>query len=131
MSKLSLDDLRKLREQKRKEINKRETSGKPIEIIVGMGTCGIAAGAKLTLEAFLDEIEKRDITNVLIKQTGCMGFCTNEPTVKIRMPDMTDAIYGNVDDKIARKIVDRHIVNHRLVNDHLFDKPSVDILEES
>jgi len=129
MAKLTLADLRKLREDRKKELAKRDPSHKDIQIIVGMGTCGIAAGAKDTMEAFLDEIEKREVENVLVKQTGCMGYCSNEPTVKVIKPGMPEIIYGNVDEKVARKIIDRHILNDRLVNEHVFDQPSTDIIE--
>ena len=129
MAKMNLDDLRKLREAKKGEMQKRETEGKDVEIIIGMGTCGIAAGAKDALDAFIDELDKKGISNVLVKQTGCMGFCANEPTVEIRVPQMTATIYGNVDAAVARRIVNDHIVNRKLVSDHVFDKPSVDIIK--
>ena len=129
MAKLNLDDLRKLRDAKKGEMQKRETEGKDVEIIIGMGTCGIAAGAKDALDAFIDELDKKGITNALVKQTGCMGFCANEPTVEIRVPQMTATIYGNVDAAVARRIVNDHIVNKKLVGDHVFDKPSVDIIK--
>lgn len=129
MAKLNLDDLRKLRDAKKGEMQKRETEGKDVEIIIGMGTCGIAAGAKDALDAFIDELDKKGISNVLVKQTGCMGFCANEPTVEIRVPQMTATIYGNVDAAVARRIVNDHIVNRKLVSDHVFDKPSVDIIK--
>ena len=129
MAKLNLDDLRKLRDAKNGEMQKRETEGKDVEIIIGMGTCGIAAGAKDALDAFIDELDKKGISNVLVKQTGCMGFCANEPTVEIRVPQMTATIYGNVDAAVARRIVNDHIVNRKLVSDHVFDKPSVDIIK--
>ena len=58
-----------------------------------------------------------------------MGFCANEPTVEIRVPQMTATIYGNVDAAVARRIVNDHIVNRKLVSDHVFDKPSVDIIK--
>ena len=129
MAKLNLDDLRKLRDAKKGEMQKRELEGKDIEIIIGMGTCGIAVGAKDALDAFIDELDKKGISNVLVKQTGCMGFCANEPTVEIRVPQMTATIYGNVDAAVARRIVNDHIVNRKLVSDHVFDKPSVDIIK--
>lgn len=129
MAKLNLDDLRKLRDAKKGEMQKRETEGKDVEIIIGMGTCGIAAGAKDALDAFIDELDKKGISNVIVKQTGCMGFCANEPTVEVRVPQMTATIYGNVDAAVARRIVNDHIVNKKLVGDHVFDKPSVDIIK--
>ncbi len=129
MAKLTLDDLRKLREDKKNEVQKRDVDGKEILIVIGMGTCGIAAGAKESLDAFLDEIDKRKLTNVRITQTGCMGFCSTEPTVEVRVPGMPSTVYGNVKADIARKIVEQHIVNKELVSDYVFDKPSVDIIK--
>jgi NADP-reducing hydrogenase subunit HndB len=129
MAKLTLDDLKKLREAKKGEIQKRSTEGKVSEIIIGMGTCGIAAGAKVSLDAFIDELDKKGVTDVLVKQTGCMGFCANEPTVEVRVPGMPATIYGNVVEGIARKIVNDHIIGKKLVSDHVFDKPSVDIIK--
>jgi len=129
MAKLTLDDLKKLREAKKAEFQKRSTEGKESEIIIGMGTCGIAAGAKASLDAFLDELDKKDVGSVKVKQTGCMGFCANEPTVEVRVPGMPDTIYGNVNEDVARQIVNAHILAKRLVSEYVFDKPSVDIIK--
>ena len=130
MAKMTLEDLRKLRDSKKGELVKRDTEGKDIHIIIGMGTCGIAAGAKDSLEAFLDEIEKHKIDNVTVKQTGCMGLCSVEPTVEVKVPGMPDTIYGNVDGKTARDIVNEHILKGKLVDNHIFDRPAKDIVKE-
>jgi NADP-reducing hydrogenase subunit HndB len=129
MGKLTLEDLRKLRDEKKKEISQRETAGKDIEVIVGMATCGIAAGAKDTLSAFVRELEAQKIGNALIRQTGCMGLCYVEPTVEVRVPGMPTVIYGKVDADTAMKIVRRHIIGKVLINDHIFDKPAADIIK--
>lgn len=129
MKKLTLDDLRKLREEKKQEFAKRDSDNKDIEIIVGMGTCGIAAGAKATLSAFLDELNRKNLTNVVVKQTGCMGKCDVEPTVEVNMPDMPNVIYGRVDADVAKKIVSKHIIHKSLINEHIQDKPSIDIID--
>ncbi len=130
MGKMTLEDLRKLRESKKKELDRRDVEGKDIEIIIGMGTCGIAAGAKESLDSFLDAINKAELKNVSVKQTGCMGLCYVEPTVEVKVPGMPDTIYGKVDGEIANKIVEEHIINKALVNNHIFDKPSADIIKE-
>jgi NADP-reducing hydrogenase subunit HndB len=129
MGKMTLEDLRKLREEQKKEISRRETAGKDIEVIVGMATCGIAAGAKDTLSAFASELEAQKIGNAMIRQTGCMGLCYVEPTVEVRVPGMPTVIYGKVDAETARKIVRRHIIGKLLINDHIFDKPAADIIK--
>ncbi|MFP4362709.1 MAG: (2Fe-2S) ferredoxin domain-containing protein [Spirochaetia bacterium] len=130
MAKMTLADLKKLREEKKKEMNKRETEGKDIQIIVGGGTCGIAAGSKETLNSILEELDTENIENATVKQSGCMGLCYVEPTVEVKVPGMPDTIYGNVDKNVAREIVHKHIMNKELVNNHIFDKPAQDIVKE-
>jgi len=129
MAKLTLADLKKMRDDKNKEMNRRD-SDKEIQVIVGMGTCGIAAGAKETFAAFIDELDKSNIGDVTVKQTGCMGYCSVEPTVKIIAPNMPDTIYNKVSADVARKIVKEHIINRKLVDEHVFDNPSRDILAQ-
>ena len=130
MAKMTLEDLRKLRDEQKAKINRRDTSDKEIHVIVGMGTCGIAAGAKEALNVFLGEAYTRKLENVVIKQTGCMGLCYAEPTVEVKMPGMPDTIYGNVDADVAKKIVEKHIMGGALVNNHIFDRPARDIVED-
>lgn len=130
MAKMSLEDLRKLRDQKKSEMARRTSEGKQVDIIIGMGTCGIAAGAKDALNTLVGEIEKRKLDGIVIKQTGCMGLCHSEPTVEVKMADMPDTIYGNVDSKVALQILEDHIIHKRLVNGYIFDKPAADIIKE-
>ncbi len=127
---MTLEELRKLREEQKKSLSRRSTDNKDIQIIVGMGTCGIAAGAKETLDAFMEELDEQDLSSVKVTQTGCMGLCYVEPTVEVIMPDMPDVIYGKVDPEIARKIIRKHVLNKTMVNDHVFDRPAADIVEE-
>jgi len=127
MAKMTLEALR----EKRKEtINHPEGGGKTIQIIVGMGTCGIAAGAKEALNTFLGEAYTRKLNNVVVKQTGCMGLCYAEPMVEVKMQGMPNILYGKVDTAIARKIVEQHLLDGKLVNEHIFDYPARDINEE-
>ena len=130
MAKLTLADLKKLREAKAAEFNARNTDNKDVQVIVGMGTCGIAAGAKTAFDVFVEELEKAGLQNVAIRQTGCMGLCHSEPTVEVVVPGMPTVVYGKVDAETARKIVNQHIVRKLLVNDHIFDKPAADIIRK-
>ncbi|MDR0303259.1 MAG: hypothetical protein LBH98_00580 [Chitinispirillales bacterium] len=129
MAKLTLADLKKIRDEKNKEMTRRDTD-KDVQIIVGMGTCGIAAGAKETFSAFVDELDKSNISDVMVKQTGCMGFCSVEPTVRVTAPQMPDTIYNNVSAEIARRIVKEHIIGKKLVSEYVFDNPSRDIIAQ-
>lgn len=129
MAKMTLEELRNLREAKKKEMAQRDSQETSAKIIIGMGTCGIAAGAKEAFDAFLDELNSRDIRDTKITQTGCMGLCFSEPTVEVDVPGMPRVIYGNVDAKVARRIVREHLIEKALVSDHIFDKPAVDIIK--
>ena len=128
MAKLTLADLKKLREDKVAAINPRNMENKDTQIIVGMGTCGIAAGAKETFDVFVEELNRAGLQNVAIRQTGCMGLCHSEPTVEVVVPGMPTVVYGKVDSETARKIVTQHVCRKLMVNDHIFDKPAADIV---
>ncbi|MFP4329825.1 MAG: (2Fe-2S) ferredoxin domain-containing protein [Spirochaetaceae bacterium] len=130
MAKMTLAELRKLREEKRGELDMRDTANKTVQIIVGMGTSGIANGAKVTLNAFVEILNEEGLTNVAVKQTGGLGLDHAEPTVEVRMPGMPTVIYGRVDAKVAERIVEEHIQGGRLVDEHVYDRPAPDILEE-
>ena len=129
MAKMTLEELRKLRSSQKSEMDRRDVDGKETHIIVGMGTCGIAAGAKEALNGFLDTIKANNLSDVVVKQTGCMGLCYAEPTVEVKVPGMPDTIYGNVDAAVAKEIVESHIMHKALVENHIFDKPAGDIIK--
>jgi NADP-reducing hydrogenase subunit HndB len=131
MGKMTLEELRKLRETQKAEINRRETAGKDITIIVGMGTCGIAAGAKVTFDALVKAVDENNLAGkVILKQTGCMGLCYVEPTVEVVAPNMPQTIYGKVDAATAVEIVKKHLVEHTLVEGHIYDRPAIDIVKK-
>jgi len=130
MAKMTLDQLRALRAQKQEELETRNVEGKDIQVIVGMGTCGIAAGAKQTFDAIVAALEKYKLANkVVVRQTGCMGLCYVEPTVEVIMPDMPPVIYGKMTSDVAEELVVKHLVEHSLLDNHIFDKPAIDIVK--
>ncbi|MEN6296727.1 MAG: (2Fe-2S) ferredoxin domain-containing protein [Rectinema sp.] len=130
MAKMTLDQLRALRAQKQGELEKRNVEGKDIQVIVGMGTCGIAAGAKQTFDAIVAALEKHNMTGkVVVRQTGCMGLCYVEPTVEVVMPDMPPVIYGKMTSDVAEDLVVKHLVEHSLLDSHIFDRPAIDIVK--
>jgi NADP-reducing hydrogenase subunit HndB len=129
MSRLTLDDLRKLRESKQQALALRETEGKDVQVIIGMGTCGIAAGAKETFGAIVDAIAAKGLSNVLVRQTGCMGLCHSEPTVEVVVPGMPAIIYGNVNADVGRQIIEKHVTGHQLLDGHICDRPAIDIIK--
>ncbi len=126
---MTLEQLRALREEKRKALQQRDAGEGATEVIIGMGTCGIAAGAKETFGAMVDEINRNGVPNVVVKQTGCMGLCASEPSVEVIRPGMPGIVYGKVDAEIGRRIVREHVVKGELVGEHIFDKPAADIMK--
>jgi NADP-reducing hydrogenase subunit HndB len=130
MAKMSLEELRNLRDSKKNDLRKREADGKEIQIVVGMGTCGIAAGAKQTLDAFITGLdENKLVDSVLVRQTGCMGLCHSEPTVEIIVPGMPPVIYGRVDAAAVKDIIQKHIIGRELLGDRILDRPAGDIMK--
>jgi len=132
MARMTLDELRALRDSKRQDLARRDVEGKDIQVIVGMGTCGIAAGAKLTFDALVDSIEKHGLGDrVLIRQTGCMGLCYVEPTVEVAFPGMPTVIYGKMTQDKADELVQKHLVEQTLLDNLIFDRPAADIVSNS
>ncbi|GAB6090676.1 (2Fe-2S) ferredoxin domain-containing protein [Spirochaeta dissipatitropha] len=129
MAAMSLEELRALRDKKRLELNRRKVDEKSVEVIVGMGTSGIAAGAKDTLQAFIDQLNEHSMENVVIRQTGSLGLDYAEPTVEIKMASMPDTIYGRVTPKVVTQIIEKHIMNKELVDKHVYDRPAPDMME--
>ena len=129
MAKMTLEELRKLRDTTKTDLKRREAEGKEIQIVVGMGTCGIAAGAKTTLDAFIKILdEKKLVESVMVRQTGCMGLCHSEPTVEVIVPGMPAIIYGNVNSEVAQEIVSKHIIGRQLMDKGILDRPAADIV---
>ncbi len=125
MSKVkSLEELKKIREQAKSNTNLRTTGENPDRtvIAIGMATCGIAAGARKSMAAMLDEIEKNAIPNVSVVATGCLGYCYAEPLVEIREHGKEPLRYANVDEARAREIILKHIMNGELVDNAILGR---------
>ncbi|MEG6584014.1 (2Fe-2S) ferredoxin domain-containing protein [Dendrosporobacter sp. 1207_IL3150] len=116
----TIEDLKRLRDKVQAQTNLRHSSG--TQVIVGMGTCGIAAGAREVMSALLDEIAKRKIQNVIVRQTGCIGICSKEVLVDVVRPGEPRITYGNVTKSDIPRIVTEHIVNGCIVNDLVIGK---------
>ncbi|MDH4265271.1 MAG: (2Fe-2S) ferredoxin domain-containing protein [Deltaproteobacteria bacterium] len=93
---------------------------KAIKVVVGMGTCGIAAGARPVMAAIKDELARKSVQNVTVVQSGCAGFCEQEPLMDIFRPGEKKVTYGKVSPDKARKIVVEHILGGRVVNEFVF-----------
>jgi len=106
----SLQELEEIRNKTRESVYLRKDRA-GIRVVVGMATCGIAAGARPVLLAFLEEIKKRNIKNVTVTQTGCIGVCRLEPMVEVYLPNQEKVTYVNMTPDKVSKIVSDHIVN--------------------
>ena len=115
----SLAELEKIRNQTLAKINLRKEDTDSIRVVVGMATCGIAAGARPVMKAIMDEIEKRNIANCYVTQTGCIGVCRLEPIVEVYLPGSEEKItYVKMDPEKAVKIVNDTIVNGKVVTEY-------------
>ena len=115
----SLDELRKVRDQVRKELELRSGAHRA-KVVVCMGTCGIAAGARDTMKALLGALQVRNLTDVAVVAAGCRGFCEQEPLVEVQVLDEPAVTYGHVDAAAAERIVAEHLVAGRKVQELVF-----------
>jgi len=107
----SLKELEKIRKSALDKVNLRKEREEGIRIVVGMATCGIAAGARPVLNAFVEEVAKRKLNNVTVTQTGCIGVCRLEPIVEVYVPGQEKVTYVKMTPEKAVQIVNEHIVN--------------------
>ena len=114
----SLAELQAIREKVKKQIDIREEKGDSTRILVGMATCGIAAGARSVLNEFVDEIAKRGLNNVTVTQTGCIGICQYEPVVEVIVPGQEKVTYVKMTPEKVAKVVHNHIVNNNIVTEY-------------
>lgn len=114
----SLAELQAIRDKMKNTMNVRDDNGDKIRVVVGMATCGIAAGARPVLNAFTDEIAKRSLDNVSITQTGCIGICQYEPVVEVFTPNGDKTTYVKMTAEKVMKVVNDHIVNGNVVSEY-------------
>jgi len=116
----SLDDLKNIRENTYKNMDVRNQE-KGTRIVVGMATCGIAAGAKDVLNTIVSEVKSKGITDVEVVMTGCIGVCIMEPIVEVYSAESGKTTYVNIDTEKAKQIVDQHIINGTVVEELLIE----------
>lgn len=113
----TLDDLKKLREEALEKRRVKSGSGQ-VQIVVGMGTVGIAAGARETLKTILDFIEQHNLSDVTVRQTGNLGMDSFEPLVQVLIADQPQVTYGKVTPDVAQRIMQEHVVGGKLVKEY-------------
>ncbi len=113
----SLEELKAIRDRMQKQMNLRQDDPNAIRVVVGMATCGIAAGAKPVLNAFLEQVQFHNLKNVTVSQTGCIGVCRLEPIVEVYVPGQEKVTYVKMKPEMVPKIVQDHLVNHNPVTE--------------
>ena len=114
----SLEELKLVREEALQKKKMKATPGN-IQVIVAMGTCGIAAGARDTMKSVLNFIETNAVSGVTVTQTGCIGKCEQEPIVQVVIGDQPKVTYGKVNAEVAGQIMKQHVQNGMPVKDYV------------
>ena len=114
----TLAELQAIRDKAREKMTVRGNNEEAIRVVVGMATCGIAAGARPVLNAYVDEVAKRHLNNVTVTQTGCIGMCQLEPIVEVYAPGKEKVTYAKVSPEKVARIVADHLVNGNVVADY-------------
>ncbi|MHB1414921.1 MAG: (2Fe-2S) ferredoxin domain-containing protein [Chloroflexota bacterium] len=115
----TMEELRRLKDEARQQMKVRLDTG--TKITVGMGTCGIAAGAREVMHTILDELQARDI-DAHVTTVGCIGMCVREPLVDIEQASGPRITYGNVKPSMVPRLIEEHLVNGRVVEEWVVGK---------
>ncbi|MDF2612630.1 MAG: NADP-reducing hydrogenase subunit [Clostridia bacterium] len=116
---MSLDELKSLRDNVKNKVDLREKGENVDEMVVirvAMATCGIASGARDTMNFFAELVRENELNNVVITQSGCMGYCYAEPTVEVTLPGKEPVVYGHVNKEKAKEILEKHIKSGEMVD---------------
>ena len=114
----SLAELQAIRDRARAAVNIRENSEAKTRVLVGMATCGIAAGARPVLTAIVDEVAKRGLSDIMVTQTGCIGICQYEPVVEVIDAAGDKTTYVKMTPEKALRVVNDHLVNGNVVTEY-------------
>ncbi len=114
----SLAELQAIRDRMKNNVVVRENNEIDYRVVVGMATCGIAAGARPVLNACSEEVAKRNLHNVMVTQTGCIGICKFEPVVEVFEKDGTKTTYVKMTAEKVKRVINDHIVNGNVVTEY-------------
>lgn len=117
MAKMTIDELRKIRENAKKSLNLRDAKGKS-RITVHMGTCGIASGAREVMDSLLKTIEENGIRDVLVTTSGCAGLCSHEPMATVEYENSAPVKYVDLDAEKIKEILMKHAVEGKIVKEY-------------
>ena len=114
----TLAELEAIRQKTLDQVNLRKENNDGTRVVVGMATCGVAAGARPVMLGFVEEVKKRNLLDVTVAQTGCIGMCRYEPMVEITSPGKEKVTYVNVKPEMVARIVTEHVVNGNPVEEY-------------
>ena len=114
----SLKELAAIRDRMRNKVTLKGENSSDYRIVVGLATCGIAAGATPVLDALVDEVNARNLKNVSVSQTGCIGICRLEPIIEVFSKDREKVTYVQMTDERARRVIDEHIINGNIITEY-------------
>lgn len=123
MAKISIEDLKKIKERERGKMVLREGDFRA-KITVHMGTCGIAAGARDVMGVLRDMIAQKDLTDVILTNSGCAGLCAKEPMITVELSDQSPVKYILVDKEKAARIFEEHVMGGKAVEDYALARGS-------
>ena len=118
----SLEELAALREQMKNKVAMRQDNSAATRVVVGMATCGIAAGARPVLSAFVEEVNRRSLQDVVVTQAGCIGMCKLEPIVEVFQPGKDKVTYVKMTPEKAKRVVAEHIKGGSIVEEYTIGK---------
>jgi NADP-reducing hydrogenase subunit HndB len=121
MPKMTIDDLKKIKEETAKSTSLRE-GGATVKITVHMGTCGIAAGARDVMNALMEELAQADRQDIRVVASGCMGMCSSEPNVTVEMQDAEPIVYQKMEPNRMRQVFKRHVLLGEVQSDFALAK---------
>ena len=115
----SLEELKAIRDKMKGQIGMRSEDDDNIRVVVGMATCGIASGARPVLNLLVNEVQARNLENITVTQTGCIGLCQYEPIVEVFEPGREKITYVKVNEEKALEILEQHLIKGNMVDKYL------------
>lgn len=120
----SLAELQAIREKARQNMGMREDKTDAVRVVVGMATCGIAAGARPVLSTFVEEVAKEKLEDIIVGQTGCIGICQYEPVVEVFEPERGKTTYIKMTPEKAIKVVHKHLIGGEVIQEYTIGQVS-------
>lgn len=115
----TLEELKAIREKMQGQVGLRSETASQTRVVVGMATCGIASGARPVLTALSDAVQEKNLTNIAVVQTGCIGLCQYEPIVEVFEPGKDKVTYVKMTPEKALEVVEKHLIGGKVVEKYI------------